>query len=278
MTAFAGPRTSVVVAGSGWTRPLPEPTTDVGAHRPPHLGRRTCPARTGPPGPRDGVVRPLVHVRDGKGLARACPLLEIDRLRGPGRRGRGGCSRPPTPARRGGDPRRPSSARSQASVELDARPIRAAVDPGEPVRIRVSVRRPGARAGGGVRDPGAREGPRRRRGGSSRRARSSCWGPPRSAPASSPSRPARPSDRASTTRRSRSRASPGRPRTIETGFWVKDAALLASGPRLSVSRDWLRARRARAADRRHDLHGLRRAPQVPVRAQPARLGPRLRAR
>jgi hypothetical protein len=34
---------------------------------------------------------------------------------------------------------------------------------------------------------------------------------------------------------------PWRPRATTTGFWVKDARLLATGPRLSVSRDWIRA-------------------------------------
>ena len=38
---------------------------------------------------------------------------------------------------------------------------------------------------------------------------------------------------------------PWHPRAVTTGFWVKDEKLLAAGPKLTVSRDWLRRGRHR---------------------------------
>jgi len=237
VAAFAGPRASVVVEGTGWTRPLPEPRR-TWALTIRLTSTKDSPGEDGSAGPRDGVVRPLVHVRDGLGLARACPLLEIDRLRGPGAGGRWVLA--PTDAVLPVETIRAAVARAlQASVEISARPIRAAVDPGEPVRIRVSVGRPGARAGEtpatrarvSVRDDAGQEvaasdvellGPAEVRTGIATLAAGPAFRPGLyhamvEVPGVAWS-----------------------PRTTETGFWVKDAALLASGPRLSVSRDWLR--------------------------------------
>ena len=42
----------------------------------------------GSAGPRDAVLRPLVQILNGDGVPVACPLLEIDRLRGNGAGGR----------------------------------------------------------------------------------------------------------------------------------------------------------------------------------------------
>ncbi|HKZ31030.1 MAG TPA: hypothetical protein VJ648_01590 [Vicinamibacteria bacterium] len=237
VAAFAGPRASVVVEGTGWTRPLPEPRR-TWALTIRLTSTKDSPGEDGSAGPRDGVVRPLVHVRDGLGLARACPLLEIDRLRGPGAGGRWVLA--PTDAVLPVETIRAAVERAlQASVEISARPIRAAVDPGEPVRIRVSVGRPGARAGEtpatrarvSVRDDAGQEvaasdvellGPAEVRTGIATLAAGPAFRPGLyhamvEVPGVAWS-----------------------PRTTETGFWVKDAALLASGPRLSVSRDWLR--------------------------------------
>ena len=88
------------------------------------------PGEGGSAGPRDGVVRPLVHVLDAKGVARLCPLLEIDRLRGTGAGGALGAGAVRRAARRGHDPPAPWSAPSRARSELDARFVRAAVEPG----------------------------------------------------------------------------------------------------------------------------------------------------
>jgi len=44
--------------------------------------KKDTPDDDGTAGPRDAVVRPLVHIMDGDGVPRGCPLLELDRLRG----------------------------------------------------------------------------------------------------------------------------------------------------------------------------------------------------
>ena len=238
VASFAGPRTSGVVEGSGWTRPLPEPRR-TWALTIRLASVKDLPGEDGSTGPRDGIVRPLIHVRDALGLARACPLLEIDRHRGPGAGGRWVFA--PNDAELPAEAIREAVERAlQASVEIDARPILAAVDPGEPTRIRVSVGRPGARAGETlasqarvrVRDDSGRElataeaellGPAERRTGIATI----------SSPAALPPGLYHASVEVSGVAWS--------PRIAETGFWVKDAALLAAGPRLSVSRDWLRA-------------------------------------
>ena len=238
VTTFAGPRTSGVVEGTGWTRPLGEPRR-TWALTIRLTSTKDLPGEDGSAGPRDGVVRPLVQIRDAEGLARACPLLEIDRLRGPGGGGRWVLA--PTDGALPAVVIRDAVERAlQASVAVDARPIRAAVDAGEPARIRVNVARPGARAGEmpaakalvRVRDDVGREvatsevellGPAELRTGIATIATAAAF-PPGVYHA-----------------RVEVADVAWSPRTTETGFWVKDATLLASGPRLSVSRDWLRA-------------------------------------
>jgi hypothetical protein len=238
VASFAGPRTSALVEGSGWTQLLPEPRR-TWALTVRLASVKDLPGEDGSTGPRDGVVRPLVQIRDSEGLARACPLLELDRHRGPGAGGRWVFA--PTDAELPAEAIRDAVERAlQTAVELEARPIRAAVDPGEAARIRVSVGRSGARAGETlaskarvrVRDDAGRElasvevelaGPAERRTGI--------------ATISTPAALA-PGLYHATVEVAGVAWSP---RTTETGFWVKDAALLAAGPRLSVSRDWLRA-------------------------------------
>jgi hypothetical protein len=233
VSAFAGPRTSVLVEANGWTRLLPEPRR-TWALTVRLTSVKDMRGEDGSAGPRDGVVRPLVHVRDGAGLARACPLLEIDRLRGPGAGGRW-CSHP---AMRLPRVIREAVERAlQASVELETRhPRRGGPGRGRAdSRQRRAVRGPG---GGAAGLQGTGQGPRRRGagGGDGRcRARRAGGAPHRDATIASPVALARPLPQ----RRGGGRA--WSPRTTETGFWVKDAALLAAGPRLSVSRDWLRA-------------------------------------
>ena len=77
--AFAGPLKAV--AGAEWDGPLPEPKRTWALHA--RLATRAdATLGGGPEGWRDGVLRPLAHLVDAKGVARMCPLLEIDRLRG----------------------------------------------------------------------------------------------------------------------------------------------------------------------------------------------------
>jgi hypothetical protein len=237
VASFGAPRRVVVVEGTGWTQPLPEPRR-TWALTIRLASTKDMPPEDGSAGPRDGLVRPLVHVCDGEGLARACPLLEIDRLRGPGAGGRWVLA--PTDAVLSAETMRDAVLRAlQAPVEIDARPIRAAVDPGEAARIRVSVRRPAPRAG---ETPASRARVRVRDDAGRQRATAEVElvGPAELRAGIA-------------TIAADATLAPGlyhatveladvawSPRAVETGFWVKDAALLAAGPTLSVSRDWLR--------------------------------------
>ena len=102
LASFSGPLKSVAVDGAGWTVPLPE-AKRTWALTLRLTDKEDLPGQDGSAGPREGVARPLVHVLDAEGLPRACPLLEVDRLRGRGRAG-AGCSHRPTRASAGDDP------------------------------------------------------------------------------------------------------------------------------------------------------------------------------
>src|SRR5262249_7156829 len=107
--------------------------------------RKDMEREDGSSGPRDGVVRPLVHVLDGDGTPRLCPLLEIDRLRASeeGARWVLAC----TDARLPASVIREAVRRSlQGAVELAARPVRASVAPGDTAQLRVTISRPGPHA------------------------------------------------------------------------------------------------------------------------------------
>ena len=91
-------------------------------------------------------MRPLVHLVDAKGVARLCPLLEIDRLRGTEEGARWVLA--PSDARLDAATIRKAVERAlEGASELDARPVRAAVEPGEAAILRVILRRPAPRAG-----------------------------------------------------------------------------------------------------------------------------------
>jgi len=245
VASFAAPRVTTAVEGGGWTAVVPEPRR-TWALTIRLTSVKDMPGEDGSAGPRDGVVRPLVHVVDGAGVPRACPLLEIDRLRGPGAGGRWVFA--PSDAALPADVIREAVRRAlQGAIEVDARPIRAAVEPGEPARIRVSVSRPGARAGEPVaararvrvRDDAGREvaasgvallGPAELRTGIATLDGKGTVTPGLyHASVEVDDAPA-----------GEGLGAAGSPRRVETGYWVTDRALLASGPRLSVSRDWLR--------------------------------------
>ena len=236
VAAFAGP--VVAVAGAEWNGPLPEPKRTWALHA--RLATRAdATLGGGPEGWRDGVLRPLAHLVDAKGVARMCPLLEIDRLRGTEAGARWVLAT--SDARLDAATIRKAVERAlEGAVELDARPVRAAVEVGEAPILRVLLRRPAPRAGENVpsralvvvrNDAGAEvfsgdvalEGPRDMKAGLLT-LRSAAGLPPGlyRAEVSTPE-------------------APWHPRAVTTGFWVKDEKLLAAGPKLSVSRDWLRA-------------------------------------
>jgi hypothetical protein len=233
----SGAEAAVPIAESGWSAPFPEPATTYSLKLR-LASRRDTPADDGSAGPRDAVVRPLVHLVDAGGLPRACPLLEVDRLLGDEAGARWVLAPSDAPL---------TTAVVRAAVlramegasEIVARPLRATVEPGEAPILRVSARRPGARAHGSVPES-ARVTVTDGAGHSVFTGDIALTGP-------------RESRTGLVTIHPHSKWTPGlyhatidlpglttHPRRTTTGFWVRDAKLLASGPRLTVTRDWLR--------------------------------------
>ncbi len=235
---YAGPLKATAVAGGEWDGALPEPKK-TWALTVRLATREDLPGEGGTAGPRDGVLRPLVHLLDAKGVARLCPLLEIDRLRGTEQGARWVLA--PSDAPLDAATIRKALERAlEGASELDARPVRAAVEPGEAAILRVILRRPLPRSGEAVpsrarvtvRSDGGEEvfagevelaGPREMRTGLvTVRTRAPLAPGLYHAVASTPD-------------------APWHPRSVVTGFWVKDGALFARAPKLTASRDWLRA-------------------------------------
>jgi hypothetical protein len=235
---YAAPLKGTAAAGGEWDGALPEPkrtwalTVRLATHE-------DLPGEGGTAGPRDGVVRPLVQLVDARGVARLCPLLEIDRLRG-SEEGARWVLAPSDAPLDAATVRKAVERALEGAVELDARPVRAAFEPGEAPILRVILRRPVPRPDEIVpsrvrvtvqSDSGAEVfsgevellGPREMRAGLLTVRTVAALAPGLyHAEVTTPD-------------------APWHPRSVTTGFWVKDAALLAAGPRLSVSRDWIRA-------------------------------------
>jgi hypothetical protein len=231
---IAGPATVTAVEGSGWTRALPEPTRTF-ALTVRLATRKDMPAEHGSEGPKDAVVRPLVHVVDKDGIARACPLLVIDRLRGRDAGGRWVLAPSDAPLDAAAIKDLLALALAGAA-QVEARPVRASVAAGETPQVRVVVTRPRGPVGEAgaptarikmTSDSGAvvHEGDVALTGTSEIR----------TALATLPAQTRPGLYHVAVT-------VPGAawPDAATTGFFVKDDALLTTGPRLSVSRDWLR--------------------------------------
>lgn len=221
--------------GPGWTAGFPDGTTVYPLTL--RLARKAVPGgESGAAGPRDAVVRPLVHVLDAEGIPRSCPLLEIDRLRGDEAGARWVLA--PSDAVLTPALIRAAIERAlQGAVELAARPVHAAVAPGEPAALRIVVSRPASRRG--ERVPGrATVVVRTDAGRPVFTGTAVLTGPPetRTALLSIPGQ-ARPGLYHVTVE---TPDAPWQPKATTTGFWVRDARLLASAERLSASRDWLR--------------------------------------
>ncbi|HWO09747.1 MAG TPA: hypothetical protein VNN80_09720, partial [Polyangiaceae bacterium] len=200
--------------------------------------KRDTPEDDGTAGPRDAVVRPLVHVVDEAGLARGCPLLEIDRLRGDDAGGRWVLS--PCDAALDAPLIRAMVTRAlTGTAELYAVPVRACVEPGERVTLRVTRRRPRPLPAEG-RPESARVVVTDDAGQLVFDGRVALAGTPETStgllalPASTLLRPGLYHAAIELPE-----GSP-EPRQLTTGFWVKDERLLASAPAPSASRDWLR--------------------------------------
>jgi hypothetical protein len=232
-----GPLRSAPVEAAGWRVNLP-PADTVQELTVRLATRKDLPQEHGSEGYRDAVLRPLVHVTDAAGLARACPLLEIDRLRGDAAGARWVFAT--SDAALDAPSIRAIVERAlEGAVELDAGPVHASVDPGEVPLVRVALRRPFVRQGEQVpvraevvvRDDRGREIQR----GSvelvgqpvARHGVFAVDAPTALAPGLYQVEVTAPD-------------APWRPNAVVTGFWVRDEALLAAGAALTASRDWLR--------------------------------------
>jgi hypothetical protein len=200
--------------------------------------QRDTPDDDGTAGPRDAVARPLVHVLDDAGIARACPLLEIDRLRGDEAGGRWVFA--PCDAALNSSVIHAMVLRAlEGAAEIYAVPVRACVEPGELCALRVTRRRPcpllgevrETRARVVVTNAGGREvfagdvflsGPAE-----------TCTGVIQVRPDD----PLAPGLYHASVDFPETAADPCH---IVTGFWVRDTRLLSSAPALTASRDWLR--------------------------------------
>ena len=219
-----------------WQHPLANGTTAWALTL--RLGTRPdSPAEHGTEAHRDAIVRPLVHMVDGDGIPRAAPVLEIDRLRGTEAGARWILT--PTDATLTAPLIRALVERAlEGASELEAGPVYASVEASEIPRIRIAWRRPSPRNGDRapvraqllVRDDAGRE---------VHRTAIDLTGTAETLHGAAEIRTPAP-------------LRPGlhhvevsidaglNPDRITTGFWIRDDSLLDGGPRITVTRDWLR--------------------------------------
>ncbi|MFN0205360.1 MAG: hypothetical protein ACKVS6_03500 [Planctomycetota bacterium] len=227
------------VPGSGWTGPALAKMNVVYSLTIRLTTKKDFDKEDGTSGPRDAVVRPIFHILSERdAVPYACPLLEIDRLRGSDAGARWVFA--PSDAKLEAATIRNCIERALAgSVELDARPVDACVDPGGSASIRIQLRKPFIRKGEVVP--------------SSVRVRAS--GPNGTKTWSAVGEVALVGE-------GQNRVGQiqfldldkpgiynvevevinfaGQPSIQKTGFWVRDEKLLRSGPKITVSTDWLR--------------------------------------
>jgi hypothetical protein len=234
--ALGSLRTSAV-ASSGWAMDPPEAAT-VQELIVRLASRKDLHEEHGSEGHRDAVLRPLVHVVDEGGLPRACPLLEIDRLRGDDAGARWVLST--SDAELDAKTIRAIVERGlEGAVELDAGPVHASLEPGELPLVRVALRRPFVRSGEDVPnraevavfDDGDRE---------IQRGTIDLAGEPVSRHGVFTVDAAQPLDPGLYRVEVSIPDAPWKPDSTTTGFWVRDAELIAQAEPVTVSRDWLR--------------------------------------
>lgn len=206
-----------LVETGGWTVATPDPSWTLPVRDATRvwaltlrLARETdMPGEHGSEGPREAIVRPLVHlVSDG--LPRAAPLLEIDRIRGSESGARWIFA--PTDAPLDAAIIRAVVLRATAGAShIEARPVHASIARDE--RARIIVSKPASIV---VRNDAGRVVQRRETAAGTVELKAF---PPGLYHVDVTTSDAK----------------------TTTGFWVRDETLLARGPKVTVSRDWLRA-------------------------------------
>lgn len=200
---------------------------------------KDMPDESGSEGYRDGILRPLVHVMDGEtGLPVATPIVEIDRIRGP-EAGARWILAPSDAALDSATIRALVERALLGASQLDALPVHATVHEGETPRIKITWRRPFVRQG--EEAPSSAEIVLRNDAGDEIfRAQVPLSGVPEmvhglvAVETDAPLAPGLYHGEVSVD------GAFATPRTTTVGFWQRDAELLASGPKITVSRDWLR--------------------------------------
>lgn len=197
----------------------------------------------GTSGPRDAIARPIFHmVRANDQIPTGCPLIEIDRIRGSEAGARWVFVT--SDAALDAEAIRECAVRSLAgAVELDARPVYASIEPGENANIRISLKKPFIRKG--ETPAGAAKitayGPDGGRGWSLV-AQAAFSGPAELRTAEAQLLNIQKPGLYTVEVEVAPEGGPGAgaPMRVTTGFWVRDAKLLKSGPKITVSLDWLR--------------------------------------
>jgi hypothetical protein len=200
---------TVMTPDESWTHPIPGATKVWALTL--RLARETAmPGEHGSDGPREGIVRGLVYLARG-GLPRAAPLVEIDRVHGP-EKGARWLFAPSNAVLDATMIRLIVQRAMQGARHVAVNPVHATVEAGERPRIKVSLP-----VSVTVRTPNGRIVEKRE-------ATAGVF-------ELSPQPPGLYFVDVAT--RDGVRAT--------TGFWVRDESLLVNSPKLSVSRDWIRA-------------------------------------
>ncbi len=199
---------------------------------------KSFPDEHGTAGPRDAVARPLAHVVDGSNVPRACPLVEIDRLRGASSGARWVFAT--TDAKLDAPTIHGILTRALAGAyEIRAVPKHASVAPRAKVEIDVTLR-------SGPRDDGPATVQVHVTDESGKPVVTKDVSLASAAEAKrgtfvldAPAGPGMYRIVVTDVRRRTPEVESARPRSAESAFWVRDEKLLASGPKVGVSHDWL---------------------------------------
>lgn len=222
---------------SGWTATFPD-AAHTWALTLRLSTNKDMPDEHGSAGPRDAVARPLVHVLDASGTPRGCPLLEIDQHRGDASGGRWVLATSDAKL----DPpviRAMVTRALEGSSELRVQPVRAAIDAGEHAQIRITQRR--FVVHGKERDSvpsHVRVTVKDARGKEVFAGDVALSGMPESRTAVVSVKAQLAPGLHRVTVESRDKAK--HPGVSRSGFVVRDEKLMASAPKVSASRDWLR--------------------------------------